>query len=79
MQLRLTPGDASAGETRIFVVRGFDFDTTSRELVLSVRDGTVCFRLEGLWQFGARPTAILPHTVDEAVAIQEGTPTLVAV
>lgn len=72
MRVRLTPGTADAGGTRIFQVRGADYDTTTGNLTLTCRDGKICIQLVGLWEMSIRPSFVGAMSVDEVERVYEG-------
>lgn len=72
MRVRLTPGTADAGGTRIFIVAGAEYDTTKNELTMICRDGKICIQLVGLWQMSIRPSWVKAMSVDEVERIHDG-------
>ena len=74
LQLRLTPGEGSAGGPRTFIVRAFEHHLDRRTLTLVCRDGHVGIQLVGHWHLEARPSSLAPHTVDEVARIHDETP-----
>lgn len=73
VRLRLTPGTASAGPTRVFHVTSFTYDTTSRQLVLTCRDGRICIEVLGGWEVaGEAASGASTHTIAEAERIHDG-------
>jgi len=72
MRVRLTPGTADAGGTRIFDVVRALFNTTNGELILTCRDGQICVGLVGAWEMAIEPCLLRPMSCDEAERVHDG-------
>ena len=71
IQLTLTPGQSSAGPTRVFEVIRFRFDVEKRELVMTLRDGELCSQPLGNWVMDVTQNSRAPQSCDEAERIHE--------
>jgi hypothetical protein len=71
MKVILTPGTATAGGTRIFVVLGAHYDTTNGELTLTCRDGRICLGLHGSWEMAVERSLLQAMSCDEAERIHD--------
>lgn len=72
MNVRLTPGTADAGGTRIFEVVDARYNTANRQLTLTGRDGKICLELVGLWELRVKTSLRRAMGVDEIERIHEG-------
>lgn len=72
MRVRLTPGTATVGGTKVFEVVAAHLQTTNGELALTCRDGRVCLGLVGSWEFACDHSSLLPMTCDEVERIHDG-------
>jgi hypothetical protein len=70
-RLTVTPAQRSAGGPRVFQVVSFDYDTETRHLTLTLRDGRMCLALVGQWGMDAQPSRVAPHSIAEAERIHD--------
>lgn len=72
MRVRLTPGSATAGGTKVFEVVAAQWQTTSGELTLTCRDGRVCLGLVGAWDIALDASLRVPMSCDEVEQRHDG-------
>lgn len=71
LRVQLVPAQVAAGGPRTFQVVSFEYDVTTRQLTLALRDGRMCIELMGSWQMDVQPSRVAPHSLAEAERIHD--------
>lgn len=72
MTIRLTPGTATAGGTKVFEVVGASLNTANGQLTLTCRDGQVCLELVGQWELAINTSSRRAMSIDEVARLHDG-------